>query len=88
MKKIFILVLIIVFIAIAGIAVYRNIQKQAGGWMDAIQTQASIQESVTKQTEINPVENLPETNLFKSVEINPFEKGYKNPFKSLTQQAE
>lgn len=38
-----------------------------------------LEEKITGQTEINPVENLPETNPFKA-ETNPFSDGYKNPF--------
>lgn len=30
---------------------------------------------------VNPVENLPTTNPFKEVKVNPFEGIYKNPFK-------
>ncbi|MDA2935797.1 hypothetical protein MYX06_01055 [Patescibacteria group bacterium AH-259-L05] len=81
MKKLFVFILIIIFLAIAGLAVFKIFKKKQGSWFETIQTQASLQESVTKQTEINPVENLPETNVFEEIEINPFERGYKNPFK-------
>lgn len=81
MKKLFVFILIIIFLVIAGMAVFKISKKKQAGWFDAVQTQASLQENVTKQTEINPVENLPETNVFEEVKINPFEKIYKNPFK-------
>jgi len=39
----------------------------------------NIQEQIAEQTDINPIENLPETNPFEA-ETNPFSGGYKNPF--------
>jgi hypothetical protein len=47
----------------------------------AIQEQEELSKKITTPAEINPVENLPETNPFKEAKTNPFEEGYKNPFK-------
>lgn len=40
----------------------------------------TLGEKMGTQLELNPVENLPETNPFEA-ETNPFKNGYKNPFK-------
>lgn len=69
-KKIFLLI-IILFLIVAGLFAYFFFKAGTGpGPAGGIETQGIIA----------PSETLPESNVFKETEINPFEDGYKNPF--------
>lgn len=45
----------------------------------AAETQKTLQEKIAKPAEINPIQNLPQSNPFEA-KTNPFKDGYKNPF--------
>ena len=42
---------------------------------------ATLGTSVYQDAGSNPVQNIPETNTFKTVDTNPYSQGYVNPFK-------
>lgn len=71
------IILIIIIIAII-IGIYFGFFYKKNEWKN-VEEITQIQEKVTKQVEIKPVENLPNANPFEA-ETNPFEDGYKNPF--------
>lgn len=40
----------------------------------------SLGSSISDEIDKNPVEKIPEINVFKEVEVNPYKQGYINPF--------
>lgn len=78
-KKILIIFIVVVLVVAAG-AYYLGIQKGMKKGAEAVE--ATYRELVEKAGTpvVNPMENLPTTNPFEGVNVNPFEEGYKNPF--------
>jgi flagellar basal body-associated protein FliL len=77
-KNIKIVLIIIIIVAIIIGVYYYGFFYKKDKW-SKVEEIVEIQKKVTKPVELNPVENLPNTNPFEA-ETNPFKEGYKNPF--------
>lgn len=79
------LLAIVVAIVLIGIGIYFGLKKEERKEKikketeQAAETQKMLQEKISKPAEINPIQNLPQSNPFE-VKTNPFKDGYKNPF--------
>lgn len=79
------LLAIIAAIILIGIGVYFSLKKERKEEKiekkteQAAETQKTLQEKIAKPAEINPIQNLPQSNPFET-KTNPFKDGYKNPF--------
>lgn len=73
LKKILLIVIAIIFIA-AGIFAYFFLKAGNGRILEPT-------EGIGTQGIIAPEKTIPESNVFKGTEINPFEEGFTNPFK-------
>lgn len=80
--KIILIIFILIFAVIgAGSYYFGEKQGEKKGRAAAIKEQEELQKKIKTQVELKPLENLPETNPFKTTETNPFKSGYINPFK-------
>lgn len=79
-SKPIIIVLIIVVIA-AGAFYYFVLRHGREGIFSMIMRHKAMMRMMSGSMELNPMENLPESNMFKEAELNPFSEAYENPFK-------
>ncbi len=81
MNKKYLAIIVILILAIIAAAVYFLKIKSKSNFeaYKVLEKAEVLEEKATKQAEIDPVENLPNTNPFEA-KTNPFEDSYKNPF--------
>ncbi len=59
---------------------FNKANEQKENIIKSAETASNIQEKLTEQSDIEPMENMPEANSFKEAETNPYKEVYKNPF--------